>query len=122
MLRFARLRGFSALVFAALSTFGCASWKSIDHEHIAAAIQEKPHLVRLKTDGSVYHLQHAQISGDTLLGVRESEPTSAVALPLSSVSSFAVRRYHPTAFVIITATMVAAAIAIASSSSHNSVK
>lgn len=110
MVRIARVSDLSVLVVAiALSASGCASWKTVDREHIASAVQEKPHLVRVGAAGSVYHLQGAQLFGDTLQGFDESVPPSQVDLPVSSINTFAVRKYHPTTFIVVTGAIAAAA-------------
>ena len=59
--------------------------------------------------GSVYHLHGARLSGDTLQGSDESAPPNQVQLPVSSINTFAVRKYHRTTFIVVTGAILAAA-------------
>ena len=86
--------------------FGCASWRTIDRADLAKAVEGKPHSVRVKLKDSSYTLQRVTLSGDTLRGSSQPTPSTEVAIPLTSIDSFAIRHYHPKTAIVVTGLVV----------------
>ena len=80
-----------ALVLLVSAVSGCATWKPVERDRIATALDEKPGRVLVATDKATLDLVRPELRSDTLYAYRPSTNRS-VSIPISSVESLSVWR------------------------------
>jgi hypothetical protein len=98
-----------------LNLTGCATWRLIEKERLANAMERSPHHVRVASRGSIYELTKPGIGGDTLRGRVDGRD---VTLPISAVDSLWIRQNNrkTTRLVAIVTVAMAAAFVVGAQS------
>jgi hypothetical protein len=101
-----------AVAIAILVSEGCATWKGISRDEMVQTVpRERPAVIRVVQNGSVFQVRTPRIDGDSLRGTVHSDRVSrAVAFDLSSIDGIQVPRPNHTPVRIVAASLVGLSI------------
>ncbi len=99
----------------ALNVTGCATWRPVEKERLASAMERRPNHVRVASQGATYELTKPGIGSDPLRGRIDGRD---VAIPISAVDSLWIRQNNrkTTRLVAIIAVAMTAAFVVGAQS------